>query len=62
MTSLEWARDAAKALDAKPWLEIDGSDISCLFCARYVDFQHASDCRMRDLEALARTVPRELLE
>ncbi len=53
---------AAKALDAKPWLVIDGTEFSCLFCARYIDFQHASDCRMRTLADLSRTIRKELLE
>lgn len=66
---LGWARDAAKALDAKPWLDQETRygtvTFTCLFCnasKKTPDIYHASDCRMRTLEDLSRTIPKELLE
>lgn len=69
MTPVEWARMAAKALDAEPWLEqkIEYGLVAftCLFCnasKKTPHIDHASDCRMRTLEDLSRTIPKELLE
>lgn len=68
----DWCRSAAKALDAKPWLhaEYDAAHgpafFTCLFC-NSVDSDgttgnHEARCRMRALEDLSRTIPKELLE
>lgn len=65
----DWCRAAAKALDAKPWLQYEFSVghgsafVTCLFCNSVNrEGKHEDHCRMGDLEALSRTIPKELLE